>query len=211
MPDVSNLQLFVIAALVLAVTPGPAVLYIVTRSVTQGRTAGVVSCFGVTLGGLVHVLAAALGVSAALAASVVAFNVVKYAGAVYLVWLGIRTVIKRPEPAAMTRAEPHSLLRIFQDGVVVNVLNPKTALFFLAFLPQFVDPSRGDVPLQCAFLGGLFVLIAFCTDVTWSLAASGAGAWLRGHPGFVRSERYVAGGVYVTLGLTAAFSGSARK
>jgi len=211
MPDVSNLQLFVIAAVALAVTPGPAVMYIVTRSITQGRTAGVVSCLGITLGGFVHVLAAALGVSAALATSVLAFTIVKYAGALYLVWLGVRAFMKKPEAANVEPAAPRSLVRIFRDGVVVNILNPKTALFFLAFIPQFVTPSSGDIPLQCAFLGGVFVLIAFCTDVTWSLVASGAGTWLRGHPRFVASERYVAGSVYLTLGLTAAFSGNARK
>src|SRR5262245_35602178 len=174
MPDVRNLQLFVVACLALAVTPGPAVLYIVTRSITQGRLAGVVSCCGITLGGLVHVLAAALGLSAALATSVLAFNVIKYAGAAYLVWLGVRALTSQPALATIERGEPVSLRRVFRDGVVVNILNPKTALFFLAFIPQFVSPSSGHVPLQCAFLGGVFVSIAFCTDVAWSLAASGA-------------------------------------
>ncbi len=211
MPDIRSLQLFMIAALVLAITPGPAVLYIVTRSITQGRTAGVVSCFGVTLGGLVHVLAAALGVSAALATSVLAFNVVKYAGAAYLVWLGVRAFMKKPEAEKIEESEPRSLFGIFRDGAVVNILNPKTALFFLAFIPQFVTPARGDIALQCALLGAVFVFIAFCTDVTWALAASGAGSWLRGHPTFVTSQRYVAGSVYLTLGLTAAFSGNGRK
>jgi len=205
------LQLFVIAALALAITPGAAVLYIVTRSVTQGRAAGVVSCFGVTSGGLVHVVAAALGVSAALAASALAFSVVKYAGAAYLVWLGVRAFLTEPEAATVERIEQRSLGRVYRDGVVVNILNPKTALFFLAFIPQFVTPSSGDVALQCAFLGGLFVFIAFCTDVIWALAASGAGSWLRGHPQFVTSQRYVAGSVYLTLGVTAAFSGPSRK
>src|SRR5262245_7905406 len=210
MPDLRNLQLFVIAALALAITPGPAVLYVVTRSVTQGRAAGVVSCLGVTSGGMVHVLAAALGVSAALAASVLAFTVVKYAGAAYLIWLGVRAFFIEPEPSTVERTEPRSLGRIYRDGVVVNILNPKTALFFLAFIPQFVTPS-GDVALQCAFLGGLFVFIALCTDVMWALVASGAGTWLRGRPQFVASQRYVAGSVYLTLGLTAAFSGHSRK
>src|SRR5262245_57466906 len=138
MPDPSSLWLFAAAALVLAVTPGPAVLYIVTRSVSQGRLAGVVSCLGVAVGGMVHVLAAAAGLSVVLATSALAFNIVKYAGAAYLVWLGIQKLTRAPRPDAEASAEPHSLLRVFREGVVVNVLNPKTALFFLAFLPQFV-------------------------------------------------------------------------
>lgn len=208
MPDIRSLQLFMIAALVLAITPGPAVLYIVTRSISQGRTAGIVSCLGITSGGLVHVLAAAIGLSAALATSATAFNVVKYAGAAYLLWLGVRTLVTRREAAEIERTEPHSLLRIYRDGVIVNVLNPKTALFFLAFLPQFVDPSKGQVSLQVASLGGLFLLIATSTDMMWSLSASSAGSWLRGHPSFVASQRYVAGSVYLTLGLTTALSGN---
>jgi threonine/homoserine/homoserine lactone efflux protein len=207
----SSLWLFVVAAVVLAVTPGPAVLYIVTRSVSQGRLAGVVSCLGVAVGGMVHVLAAAVGVSAVLATSALAFNLVKYAGAAYLVWLGVRRLTRAPAADAAGGSEPRSLLRLFREGVVVNVLNPKTALFFLAFLPQFVAPSKGNVPLQCAALGGLFVLIALCTDTTWSLAASGAGSWLRRHPRFLTTERYVAGGTYITLGLAAAVSGNGRK
>ena len=211
MPDVSSLWLFVVAALVLAVTPGPAVLYIVTRSVSQGRLAGVVSCLGVAVGGMGHVLAAAAGLSAVLATSAVVFNLVKYAGAAYLVWLGVQKLTRAPRADATGATEPHSLLRIFREGVVVKVLNPKTALFFLAFLPQFVAPGRGSVPLQCAALGGLFVLIALCTDTSWSLAASGAGTWLRRHPGFVATERYIAGSTYITLGFAAAVSGHARK
>src|SRR4029450_1694009 len=116
MPDVRNLQLFVIAAIPLAVTPGPAVLYVVTRSITQGRTAGVVSCFGVTLGGFVHVLAAALGVSAARATAVLGFTVGRCAGASYLVWLGVRAFMKKPQIASIEQSEPRSLLRIFRDG-----------------------------------------------------------------------------------------------
>jgi threonine/homoserine/homoserine lactone efflux protein len=210
MPGVDNLDVFVFAAIALAATPGPAVLYIVTRSAVQGRAAGFASCLGIALGGMVHALGAAVGVSAVLATSALAFNALKYAGAAYLVWMGIRKLAQAPGEAAAS-AEPHSLLRVFRDGVVVNVLNPKAALFFLALLPQFVVPSRGDVPLQSAFLAGLFVLIAFCTDTGWSLAASGAGSWLRRHPRFVSSERYVAGTVYLTLGVATAVSGGGRK
>jgi threonine/homoserine/homoserine lactone efflux protein len=136
---------------------------------------------------------------------------VKYAGAAYLVWLGIRSFTQQDGATAAEPAERRSLLRVLRDGFVVNVLNPKTALFFLAFLPQFVTPSRGHVALQCAFLGGLFVLIAFVTDASWSLVASGAGSWLRRHPRIMSSERYVSGSVYIGLGLAAALSGDGRK
>jgi threonine/homoserine/homoserine lactone efflux protein len=210
-PGTGDLGLFLVAAVALAVTPGPAVLYIVARSVSQGRAAGVASCLGIALGGMVHVAAAVLGLSALLAASALAFDAMKYAGAAYLVWLGVRKLTRPPAAAGNDGVEPHSLARVFRDGVVVNVLNPKTALFFLAFLPQFTDPSRPDVAAQLLFLGSLFLAIAFCTDTAWSLLASGAGRFLKGHPRFVSAERYVAGSVYVGLGLATAVSGSGRK
>lgn len=211
MPDLSSLGLFVVAVVVLTVTPGPAVLYIVTRSVSQGRAAGVASCLGVAIGGLVHVLGAALGMSALLATSALAFNVVKFGGAAYLVWLGIRKLTHSSEARILVKTEAHSLLGAFRDGIVVNVLNPKTAIFFLAFLPQFVAPSRGAVSVQLTVLGGLFVVIALCTDTIWSLVASGARRWLGRHPRFVSSERYVSGSIYLGLGLAAAVSGDGRK
>jgi threonine/homoserine/homoserine lactone efflux protein len=211
MPDQASLALFVTATAVLTIAPGPAVLYIVTRSVSQGRAAGVVSCLGVALGGMAHVLAAAFGLSALLATSALAFGVVKYAGATYLVWLGVRKLTDRAERATSETAVERPRRRIFLDGMVVNLLNPKTALFFLAFLPQFVSPSRGDVSLQCALLGGVFLLIALCTDLAWALVASRAGAWLHRHPRFVSSERYAAGTVYLGLGLATAFAGDQRR
>jgi threonine/homoserine/homoserine lactone efflux protein len=209
--DSSGFRLFVVAALILAVTPGPAVLYIVTRSVSQGRSAGIVSCLGVACGGLVHVAAAAFGLSAILAASATAFSVVKYAGAAYLVWLGVRKFARSSDMKDVDAVAPHSLARVFRDGVLVNVLNPKTALFFLAFLPQFVVPARGAVSGQFLLLGMAFIAIAFCTDTSWCLLASTARTWLSRHPKAVASERYVAGCVYVGLGLAAAVSGSGRK
>jgi threonine/homoserine/homoserine lactone efflux protein len=163
------------------------------------------------LGGLLHVIAAAFGLSALLATSALAFNVVKYAGAAYLIGLGLRKLMRRPDRGPDQPLPTHGLARVFYEGALVNALNPKTALFFLAFLAQFVVPSRGDVAFQVAVLGGLFLLLAFCTDASWSLLASGAGTWLKRHPRYVTSERYVVGGVYLGLGLATALSGNGRK
>ena len=210
MPDGGSLAVFLVAAFVLAATPGPAVLYIVTRSAGQGRLAGLVSCLGIATGGAVHVAGAALGLSAILASSALAFSAIKYAGAAYLLWLGFRKLTGRPD--ADTRAPRRDALgRVFWEGAVVNVLNPKTALFLLAFLPQFADPSAGSVPVQLALLGTLFLVVALSTDAAWGLLAGGAAAWLHSRPRLVRSERYVTGGVYVGLGLAAAFSGQGRR
>jgi threonine/homoserine/homoserine lactone efflux protein len=206
MPQIANLSLFVTAALVLLVTPGPAVLYIVTRSVDQGRRAGLVSVAGIQVGGLFHVAAAALGVSAILMTSALAFDLVKYLGAAYLIYLGIRKLTSKIEPETIEAAEPDSLRRIFSQGVIVNVLNPKTALFFFAFLPQFVDPARGSVPLQMVMLGTLFILLACCTDGSYALLAGTAGRWLKGNQNFLRAQKYVAGTVYIGLGLVAALT-----
>ena len=156
LPDATSLGIFVVAALVLLLTPGPAVLYIVARSIDQGRRAGLVSMLGVHAGTLVHVAAAAAGVSALLAASAAAFSAVKYLGAAYLVYLGIRKLLDH-DGGGDSRGEGTCLRRAFLDGVVVNVLNPKTALFFLAFLPQFADVSRGQVGAQILGLGAIFL------------------------------------------------------
>lgn len=207
MPEATNLLLFVGAALVLLLTPGPAVFYIVTRSVEQGRLAGIVSSLGIQVGTLCHVVAAALGLSALLMSSVVAFSVVKYAGAAYLVYLGMRTLAGRQGEPGWGDGGRRKYSRLFMDGVVVNVLNPKTAAFFLAFLPQFVDVSRGAIWKQVLILGAVLAGLAAVTETAWALAAGTAGNWLRTHRGFQRSMRYVSGSVYVTLGLVTAFSG----
>ena len=154
--------LFVGAALVLLLIPGPVVLYIVGRSVEHGRRAGLVSIGGIHAATLVHVAAAALGLSAVLASSALAFGVVKYAGAAYLIWHGLRKIFGRGEAAeAPPRAGNAAMRRLFRDGFVVNLLNPKTAIFFLAFLPQFVEPGRGHVAMQVAVLGLLFTALGF--------------------------------------------------
>ena len=206
-PDPGTLAVFALASLLLAVVPGPAVLYIVAQSIHGGRRAGVVSAVGIASGGLVHVLAAVVGLSALLATSAEAFTVVKIVGAVYLVWLGLRTILSADDRIG-GRAAERTLARTYRQGVVVNVLNPKTALFFLAFLPQFVDANAPHPAVQIAFLGMLFVLLGLVTDSLWALAAGTAGGVLRRSRRFVRTQRYVAGSVYVGLGVATALAGS---
>jgi threonine/homoserine/homoserine lactone efflux protein len=202
--DPSTLALFTAASLALAVVPGPAVLYIVAQSVDQGRFAGLVSAFGIGVGGLVHVVAATIGLSSLLASSATAFTVVKYAGAAYLVVLGVRRLLTREHVGDKVLRPPRARRRIFVDGVVVNVLNPKTALFFLAFLPQFVDPGQGTPTLQILALGLIFVAIALCSDSLWALAAGTLGGWLRRSRWYLGVKRWVTGTVFVGLGLSTA-------
>ena len=203
MLDLSTLAFFCAASLALAVVPGPAVLYIVARSVDQGRLAGFVSALGIATGGLVHVAAATIGLSSLLASSATAFTIVKYAGAAYLVILGIRRLLTRETFDDDIARAPRTRRKLFADGVVVNVLNPKTALFFIAFLPQFVDPDAGPATMQIALFGLLFALIALSSDALWALAAGTAGAWLRRSRWYLGVKRWVTGLVFVGLGLSA--------
>jgi threonine/homoserine/homoserine lactone efflux protein len=202
--DPSTFALFCVAALALAVVPGPAVLYIVAQSVDQGRFAGFVSALGIGVGGLVHVLAATIGLSSLLASSATAFTIVKYAGAAYLVFLGIRRLLTRETAENDIVRVPRSRRRLFVDGVVVNVLNPKTALFFIAFLPQFVDPDAGAATLQIFALGLIFVVIALGSDSLWALTAGTLGGWLKQSPAYFAIRRWVTGTVFVVLGLSTA-------
>jgi threonine/homoserine/homoserine lactone efflux protein len=211
MPEASTLALFAVAAVTLLVIPGPAVLYIVARSVDQGRAAGLASVCGVHVGTLVHVAAAALGLSALLVSSATAYDTVRWLGAAYLVWLGVRRLLARDEdnpPAAGADARRAGLGRVFAQGVVVNVLNPKTALFFFAFLPQFVDTSRGSVPFQVVVFGVAFVVLGLLSDGAYAVAASTGAGWLRRRPGVARASRLVSGGVLISLGVTTALAGS---
>ncbi|MEI2417903.1 LysE family translocator [Orrella sp. JC864] len=211
-PNPANLALFVSAALVLLVIPGPSVLYIVAQSIEQGRRAGLVSDLGIHTATLVHVGAAALGLSALLASSALAFGIVKYAGAAYLVWLGLKKLCTPPTPAAIDAApRRRRYARLYRDGFIVNLLNPKTALFFLAFLPQFVDVGRGHVAMQIVFLGLLFTALGLVSDACYALAASAAGRWLRQSRGYLAAERYLGGALLIGLGITAAFTGSSKK
>ena len=211
-PGAANIGLFTAAALALLVIPGPAVLYIVGRSIEQGRIAGLVSILGIHAGTLVHVAAAALGLSALLASSALAFGVVKYAGAAYLIWLGLKKVFGRgeaPSAGAILPGQAHG--RLLRDGFIVNLLNPKTALFFLAFLPQFVDLGRGQVAMQIVVLGLLFTLLGLITDGCYALAAGTAGEWLKRSRAYLQFERYVSGVLFIGLGVTAALAGNQRK
>lgn len=211
LPDPGALAVFVAAALVLLVVPGPAVIYIVAQSVSRGRLAGIVSMLGIQVGALVHVAAAAAGLSAILVRSATAFDAVKYAGAAYLVFLGVRRLLGEDAGEAAAARRDRGLRRLFAQGIVVNVLNPKTALFFFAFLPQFVNVERGSVALQIATLGLLFILVAMVSDGLYALAAGSAAGWLRGRPRFLRGERLATGGVLVGLGLLTAFAGASRE
>jgi|tagenome__1003787_1003787.scaffolds.fasta_scaffold20451542_2 threonine/homoserine/homoserine lactone efflux protein len=209
MPAPHTLLLFAPVCLGLLVIPGPAVLYIVTRSIDQGRSAGVASVLGIHTGSLVHVAAAAAGLSALLVSSAVAFSVLKYAGAVYLVVLGVRKLLERDDVGLDLEAAPtRSLRRIYAQGIVVNILNPKTALFFLAFLPQFVDVDRGAVWSQMVVLGFAFIALGMLSDGTYAFVAARAGRLLRSSRRFRMTQRYVSGGIYIGLGAVAALAGS---
>jgi threonine/homoserine/homoserine lactone efflux protein len=203
MPDLATLLLFAGSAATLVLIPGPNLIYIVTRSVEAGRRAGLASVMGIEAGTMIHVAAAAFGLSALLASSAVAFEVVKYAGVAYLVYLGVRALRTggEPEPAAA----PAGMRRTVAEGMLVNVLNPKVSLFFLAFLPQFVDPERGAAATQVLVLGAVFIAVASALDLLFVLAAG----LMRERLG--AGSGRVAGGVYLALAAMAAATGGRRS
>ncbi|MGA2990542.1 MAG: LysE family translocator [Candidatus Korobacteraceae bacterium] len=206
MPSLSLYFVFLGAAFVLLITPGPAVLYIVARSIDQGRLAGLVSCLGITVGTLIHVTAAALGLSALLMSSPAAIHVIRFLGAAYLVYLGISRFRAGDHLDRNQFKAPQSLAAIFRQGVVVNLFNPKTILFLFAFLPQFVRLENGPVGRQVFFLGCSLVLMGMVTDSCWALLAGSMAKLFSGHAGFARVQRYTAGTVYLALGLATALS-----
>jgi len=204
------MALFLAAALLLFVVPGPVVIYVLTRSVTQGTKAGLVSVAGVHLGSLVHVAAAVAGLSAIIAASAAAFTTVKLLGAGYLVYLGIRTLLGGGAALDVAAAESRPLRRTFWQGALVNVLNPKTAIFFLAFVPQFVDPARGAATTQIVVLGALFVLAGMLSDGTYAVIGGTVGHRIVARSSFAAWQRWIAGSIYIGLGAAAALSTPAR-
>ena len=212
LPHAPSLFLFVAGSVLLLVIPGPAVFYVLSRSVGQGRAAGVVSAAGITVGTLCHVTAAVLGLSALLVSTARAFETVKLIGAAYLVFLGLRMLSSRVDETAELSDCAHSYRRIFGQAVLVNVLNPKTALFFLAFLPQFVEPARGHISTQIFSLGVLFALMGMLSDSSWALVAGALAAELKNNSRWRRAQKNISGGALMALGLATAFSGSeARK
>jgi threonine/homoserine/homoserine lactone efflux protein len=206
MPDAGALALFSTAAIALLLVPGPAVLFVVAQSVHGGRRAGLVSVLGLHAGTLVHIAAAAVGLSSLLVSSATAFEIVKLAGAGYLIVLGARRLLDRQDRTAAVAPRAAPKRRLFVNGIVVNVLNPKTALFFLAFLPQFVNVSAGSVALQMIVFGLIFLAFGLVTDSLYALAAGTAGGWLRTRPRSATVERYVSGSVFLGLGLSTALS-----
>jgi threonine/homoserine/homoserine lactone efflux protein len=203
MPSLDSIVAFAIASLALLVIPGPAVLYVINRSISDGRSTALAAVAGLEIGNFMHVIAATLGLSAVIAASATAFGVVKWIGAGYLIYTGIRTLSRKP---ATFNQEQKTLTRrkSFTQGIVVNTFNPKVALFFLSFLPQFIDTEKGSTALQSLVLGSIFVLLGMCSDGLYAILASALrGPLLRGKSlPFV--QRYVAGSVFVLLGVIAA-------
>ncbi|MBW4545992.1 MAG: LysE family translocator [Symplocastrum torsivum CPER-KK1] len=204
MTDTTALAVFMIAALTLNVTPGPNMLYVTTRSLGQGRKAGVVSAIGIGVGNLVHTLAAALGLSALLMSSAIAYSVVKYVGAAYLIYLGVRMILKNEHNSSLTTLTDASLRRIFSQAIATSVLNPKVALFFIAFLPQFANPSQGSVALQIAVLGALFSTTGTIVNTTVALLSGSFGDWLQTRPRFSQFQQWFTGSVFVALGTSIA-------
>jgi len=206
MPDLTQLALYFAAALVLAVTPGPGVFYVAARTLAGGRAEGVASSFGTGVGGVVHVLAGSLGVSAIVLASAELFTALKLIGAVYLVWLGVRTFQSAPRDASTgwngrSAAPPVGPRRAFREGVLVEALNPKTAAFFLAFIPQFLDPTQGHVALQFVVLGFVSVALNTLADIVVAFAASSIREGAATRPALIRRLREASGAAMIALGI----------
>jgi threonine/homoserine/homoserine lactone efflux protein len=211
MPRAETLLLFAVAAAVLIAIPGPSAIYVVTRALSEGRRSGVASALGVETGDAIHVAAAAVGLSALVASSAHALSIVKYVGAAYLVYLGIRTLRSRVDVDPNTSGESGSVGRIYAQGLLIHVLNPKVLIFFLAVVPQFIDKDRGPVASQVLVLGGVFVMVGLVFDLVYVLGASAIRSWLIARPLVLRRQRHVAGLVYIALGAVAAFSGANRR
>ena len=200
----SRLLVFVPVTVILVMTPGPNNLYIIARGLHGGYGAGLISCLGILLGTLIHIGAAAAGLTAVLSSSLLAFGIIKYAGAAYLIWIGLKTLATKTQSESIPGMQRQTLGAIFYQGFLVNLLNPKTALFFLAFLPQFVDPLLGRITLQVILLGTILACLGTTSDCAYALLAGRIGKWLRENLKLLQSLRLVAGCVYLGLGTATA-------
>ncbi|WP_297989645.1 LysE family translocator [Anoxybacillus sp.] len=210
--EFSTIWLFVIATTALLIMPGPAVFYIMARSIDQGKKAGLVSVLGVSLGGAVHVLAGAIGVSAILMTSATAFTIVKYLGAIYLIYLGCKTLLSASgeNHSENPKMNDKKLWKIFYESVIVEVMNPKTALFFLAFFPQFITPASGSVPVQFLLLGTIFIILAFINDSLYAILAANIRKWIVRKKGHSKVMNRVTGYLYIILGIFSAFASPSK-
>jgi threonine/homoserine/homoserine lactone efflux protein len=204
MPDFSALGAFFAAAFLLNIAPGPDMLYVIGRSIGQGRRAGTVSALGIFVGCLVHIFIAAVGLAALLRSSPLAYSIVRYAGAAYLVYLGVRVLLERSNTLEAPEVQSAPLRQIFTQGVITNVLNPKVALFFLAFLPQFIQPHRGSVALQIIVLGLIFDVGGTLVNLAVAQAGGRLGDAIKRHSGLARLQKWFTGTVFIGLGMRVA-------
>ena len=205
MIPLTALPLFLLASWALNIAPGPDMLYVIARSAGQGRRAGLVSALGIAVGTMIQTSLVALGLAGILAAVPLAYDIVKFVGAGYLIYLGIRALLSRQNTLTTPRVEQTALWRVFAQGVVTNVLNPKVALFFLAFLPQFTSPAYGSVPLQIVVLGMLFDISGTFVNIVVALLAGSLGGWLKEHARASKVLNWLTGGIFIGLGVRLAF------
>ncbi|NJR60052.1 MAG: LysE family translocator [Cyanobacteria bacterium CRU_2_1] len=197
----TNLTLFLITTAIFTVSPGPDTIYVMARSLGQGRRAGIISVLGIGIGLLVHTVASAVGLSAVLMTSALAYNLVKYVGAGYLIYLGVQIFLSREKHETFKLMDRSSLTKVFSQGILSSTLNPKLAIFFLAFLPQFVNPSHGRVALQFITLGSLVTVIGMLWLILVALLTSSIGKWLRRHSRFVQLQQRLTGCILISLGI----------
>jgi threonine/homoserine/homoserine lactone efflux protein len=207
MPTLTTFFLLVTMTVLVCIVPGPDMLYIISRSTGQGRSTGVVSCLGIATGGLLQTTAVALGISSFFLVVPIAYDIIKYVGAAYLVYLGIRFILSREEMLTSSHDGKADFRKAFLQGSLTTLLNPKVALFYVAFLPQFVDPTRGHIPLQLLILGLLFNITSLAVDTSVALLASLLGTWLKRRSGAAKLIHWLTGSVLVGLGVRLAFSG----
>jgi threonine/homoserine/homoserine lactone efflux protein len=206
MPTFFNISLLFVASFLLSVIPGPDMLYIIARGTGQGRSAGLVSGLGIATGGLIQTCAVALGLSGLFLLVPFLYEIIKYVGAIYLIYLGIRTILNHQELFVGSRSHKTGLATIFWQGSLTTLLNPKVAFFYLAFLPQFVDQTRGYVPLQLLILGLVYNFTGLAVDAGVAFLSGSLGQWIKKHLGAGRILRWLTGGTFIGLGVRLAFS-----